>query len=57
MKRDIYAYITTASLAVALTFSVFLVVSDNVLPFTTQARVKTTSVDVVLGWAVDYVLL
>ncbi|MFD2177208.1 efflux RND transporter periplasmic adaptor subunit [Veronia pacifica] len=47
MRRDIYAYLTTATLATALVLSVFLVVSDNVLPFSTQATVKTTSVDVV----------
>ncbi|RQW64719.1 HlyD family secretion protein [Vibrio viridaestus] len=47
MKRDIYAYITTVTLVVAAGFSLFLVISDNLLPFTTQATLKTTSVDVV----------
>ncbi|MCE0493625.1 efflux RND transporter periplasmic adaptor subunit [Vibrio salinus] len=47
MKHDIYAYITTSVLAVAIGFSAFLVISDNKMPFTTQATVKTTSVDVV----------
>lgn len=47
MKRDIYAYITTITLAVAFGFSAFLIYSDNALPFTTQATVKTTSVNVV----------
>lgn len=47
MKRDVYAYITTVTLAIAFGFSVFLIYSDNVLPFTTQATVKTTSVNVV----------
>tara|TARA_R110001583_G_scaffold22377_9_gene84045 strand:+ start:5698 stop:6603 length:906 start_codon:yes stop_codon:yes gene_type:complete len=47
MKRDVYAYITTVTLAIAFGFSVFLIYSDNALPFTTQATVKTTSVNVV----------
>jgi len=47
MKRDVYAYITTVTLAIAFGFSAFLIYSDNVLPFTTQATVKTTSVNVV----------
>lgn len=47
MKRDVYAYITTITLAIAFAFSAFLIYSDNVLPFTTQATVKTTSVNVV----------
>ncbi|OLQ83767.1 hypothetical protein BIT28_25110 [Photobacterium proteolyticum] len=46
MKRDIYALITTITLSVALGFSLFLIITDNVLPFTTQATVKTTSVGV-----------
>lgn len=47
MKRDIYAYITTCVLILAVGFSAFLVYTDNAIPFTTQATVKTTSVDVV----------
>jgi len=47
MKRDVYAYLTTFTLMIAFGFSAFLVYSDNVLPFTTQATVKTTSVNVV----------
>lgn len=47
MKRDVYAYITTGLLLTALAFSVFLIVSDNLAPFTTQATVKTTSINVV----------
>jgi len=47
MKRDVYAYITTVTLVIAFGFSTFLIYSDNVLPFTTQATIKTTSVDVV----------
>ncbi|MFT6985388.1 MAG: RND family efflux transporter MFP subunit [Psychromonas sp.] len=47
MKRDVYAYITTVTLVIAFGFSAFLIYSDNVLPFTTQATVKTTSVNVV----------
>ncbi|MEI8633337.1 biotin/lipoyl-binding protein [Vibrio sp. PP-XX7] len=47
MKRDVYAYITTLALTIAFGFSVFLIVSDNILPFTTQATVKTMSIDVV----------
>lgn len=47
MKRDVYAYITTVTLTIAFGFSAFLIYSDNVLPFTTQATVKTTSVNVV----------
>ena len=47
MSRDIYAHITTAVLAVALGFCVFLVISDNRVPFTTQATVKTLAIEVV----------
>jgi len=47
MKRDVYAYLTTVTLVVAFGFSAFLIYSDNVLPFTTQATVKTTSVNVI----------
>ena len=47
MKRDVYAYLTTVTLVIAFGFSAFLIYSDNVLPFTTQATVKTTSVNVV----------
>ena len=47
MKRDVYAYITTVTLVIAFGFSAFLIYSDNVLPFTTQATVKTTSVNVI----------
>jgi RND family efflux transporter MFP subunit len=47
MKRDVYAYITTVTLVIAFGFSAFLIYSDNALPFTTQATVKTTSVDVI----------
>lgn len=46
MKRDIYAHITTAVLASAIGFSLFLVISDNRLPFTTQATVKTPDIQV-----------
>ena len=45
MKRDIYAYLTSFVLILAIAFSVFLVVSDNEIPFTTQARVKTATLD------------
>ncbi len=47
MKRDIYATVTSVTLLITLTFSLFLIVSDNLLPFTTQATVKTTSIDIV----------
>lgn len=47
MKRDIYAYITTCVLVIAVGFSAFLVYTDNAIPFTTQATVKTTSINVV----------
>ena len=47
MKRDVYAYLTTFTLVIAFGFSAFLIYSDNALPFTTQATVKTTSVNVV----------
>jgi len=47
MKRDVYAYLTTVTLVIAFGFSAFLIYSDNALPFTTQATVKTTSVNVV----------
>lgn len=47
MKRDIYAHITTVILVLAFGFSVFLIYSDNMVPFSTQATVKTTSVEVV----------
>jgi len=47
MKRDVYAYLTTVTLVIAFGFSAFLIYSDNTLPFTTQATVKTTSVNVV----------
>jgi len=47
MKRDVYAYITTVTLVIAFGFSAFLIYSDNVLPFTTQATVKTKSVNVI----------
>jgi RND family efflux transporter MFP subunit len=47
MKRDIYAYITTVTLVIAFGFSAFLIYSDNVIPFTTQATIKTTSVEVI----------
>jgi len=47
MKRDVYAYLTTFTLAIAFGFSAFLIYSDNALPFTTQATIKTTSVNVV----------
>jgi RND family efflux transporter MFP subunit len=47
MKRDIYAYLTTAVLIIAIAFSLFLVISDNHIPFTTQATVKTSSIEVV----------
>jgi len=47
MKSDIYAYITTVILVMACGFSLFLIYSDNDLPFTTQATVKTNSVDVI----------
>ncbi len=47
MKRDIYAYITTFVLMLAIGFSVFLIISDNHLPFTTQATVKTSTIEVV----------
>ncbi|WP_413282842.1 HlyD family secretion protein [Vibrio sp. MA40-2] len=46
MKRDIYAYFTTIVLIAAVGFSVFLVVSDNRIPFTTQATLKTTAIEV-----------
>jgi len=42
MKRDIYAYLTSFVLILAIGFSVFLVISDNDIPFTTLARVKTS---------------
>jgi RND family efflux transporter MFP subunit len=47
MKRDIYALFTTIVLLLAIAFSVFLVISDNAIPFTTQARVKTSVIEVV----------
>ena len=46
MKRDIYAYITTLLLFLAAGFSIFLIVSDNLMPFTTQATIKTTTIDI-----------
>jgi len=46
MKRDIYAYLTTTVLIGAIGFSLFLVISDNRLPFTTQATVKTPDIQV-----------
>ena len=39
MKEKIYQYIIYAVIAVALTFSTFLLTTDNLLPFTTQATV------------------
>lgn len=45
MKRDIYAYLTSFVLILAIGFSVFLVVSDNEIPFTTLARVKTVTLN------------
>lgn len=47
MSRDIYAHITTGVLAIAVAFCAFLVVSDNRVPFTTQATVKTLAIAVV----------
>ncbi|WP_221799379.1 HlyD family secretion protein [Oceanobacter mangrovi] len=47
MKRDIYAYLTTAILIAAISFSLFLVISDNRIPFTTQATVKTSAIEVI----------
>ncbi|MEZ6854127.1 efflux RND transporter periplasmic adaptor subunit [Halodesulfovibrio aestuarii] len=46
MKDSVYAHITRITLFLALALSVFFVVSDNMLPFTTQATVKTISIDV-----------
>ncbi|WP_430734975.1 efflux RND transporter periplasmic adaptor subunit [Halodesulfovibrio aestuarii] len=46
MKDSVYAHITRITLFLALVLSVFFVVSDNMLPFTTQATVKTISIDV-----------
>ncbi|TCS42027.1 HlyD family secretion protein [Reinekea marinisedimentorum] len=47
MKRDVYAYLTTGVLSVAVGFSAFLVISDNRIPFTTQATIKTNVIEVV----------
>ncbi|MCF1430136.1 MAG: hypothetical protein LPD71_07260 [Shewanella sp.] len=38
MREVIYNTLLWAVIAVAVTFSVFLVMSDNLAPFTTQAR-------------------
>ncbi|MEZ0576810.1 efflux RND transporter periplasmic adaptor subunit [Halodesulfovibrio aestuarii] len=46
MKDSVYAHLTRITLFLALALSVFFVVSDNMLPFTTQATVKTISIDV-----------
>jgi len=47
MKRDIYALFTTIVLLFAIAFSVFLIITDNTIPFTTQATVKTSAIEVV----------
>lgn len=47
MKRDIYALFTSIVLIFAIAFSAFLIVSDNAIPFTTQATVKTSAIEVV----------
>ena len=47
MKRDIYALFTTIVLILAIAFSAFLIISDNAIPFTTQATVKTSAIEVV----------
>lgn len=46
MKRDIYAYLTSVVLFLAIAFSIFLVISDNEIPFTTQARLKIAPLNI-----------